>query len=396
MRIEVTISCLKTALDKVRKNHPTKAEIQNVNTSSLLDEIRCELKDTSCDGLENLAFEYNSKKLMACLDILFIDKEGEIPEKASEILKIRPRDSVVIRGWLKIVKHYPHSLLEKTLRDLMAVNQFRAFVNADRISPLLPHWFISKKLPDGILHDYQISGNGKNFDSYLKQNYLDTKDGLYKAAWQSLLMQGTSVALKKEKADRILFEIIKPINTPFHIPICQHYLNVLKSIHWDERLLNFIADKYNPPISIDTGLDVDTPFWKKVNNPAKEAFNTWYISKRIEDFFEGERAEFWKKYVKKNKVKRVKKILNGEGFLIDFDKIGVVEFKNIGNAAYIYPPKAFSLYWIQSDGNNTLSFFKNKNNTVKHKMFSDKWGGRIIHKEGWQVDAEFIINKFIG
>ena len=209
------------------------------------------------------------------------------------------------------------------------------------------------------------------------------------------MKHGTSVTLKKEKADRILFELIKPLNAPFHIPICQHYLNVLINLYWDERILNFIADKYNPPISINTGLDIETPFWKKVNKRAKEEFNTWYISKRIEDFFEGERAEFWKKYVPRNAVKRVKMILNGEGFLLDFGTIGVVEFKNIGNAAYIYPPQIFAGYWSRSGYNDRSDDFKNREKTIRDRSFPG-WDGRIIHREGWQSDTAIKINKLIG
>ncbi|MBN1184115.1 MAG: hypothetical protein JXB49_17610 [Bacteroidales bacterium] len=332
---------------------------------------------------------------MACLEILLIDEEGEIPKKAAEVLKIRPRDNVILKGWLKIVKHYPHDLLEKTLRELMVENQFRAFVNANNISPLLPHWFITRTFPDGILHDYQISGNANNFDSYLKKNYLEENDGLFKAAWRCLLINGTSVSLKKERADRILFELIKPLNAPFHIPICQNYLNVLTNIYWDERILNFIADKYNPPISIDSGLDIDTPFWKKVNKRAKEEFNTWYISKRIEDFFEGERADFWKKYVPQNVVKRVKMILNGEGFLLDFGTIGVIEFKKIGNAAYIYPRNTFAAYWSRSEYSDRPDYFKNLEKTIRERSFPG-WDGRIIHREGWQSDTASKINKLIG
>ena len=395
MRIESTIPHLEAILEEVREKHPTKAEIQNIDTSPLLDEIRRKLKESSYDELEKLAFEFSSKKLMACLEVLFIDKEGEIPKKAAEVLKIRPRDHVILKGWLKIVKHYPHNLLEKTLRELMEENQFRAFKNADKISPLLPHWFITRTFPDGILHDYQISGNIKNFDSYLKNNYLDENDGLFKAAWQCLLMQGTSVTLKKEKADRILFELIKPVNAPFHIPICQRYLNILSNLYWDERILNFIADKYNLPISINSGLDVDTLFWKKVNKRVKEEFNTWYLSKQIEEFFEGERADFWKKYVPRNAVKRLNMILNGEGFLIDFGVIGVVEFKNIGNAAYIYPRNTFAGYWRRSEYSDRSDDFKNREKTIRDKSFPG-WDGRIIHREGWQSDTATKINKLIG
>ena len=395
MRIDVTISRLEAVLEEVRKVHPTKAEIQNVNPTPILDEIRLRLKETSYNNLEKLAFEFSSKKLMACLEILFIDKEGEIPKKASEVLKIRPRDNVILKGWLKIVKHYPHNLLEKTLRDLIVDNQFRAFINADKISPLLPHWFITRTFPEGILHDYQISGNVKNFDSYLKENYLEENDGLFKAAWQCLLINGTSVSLKKEKPDRLYSELLKPLNAPFHIPICQRYLNVLSRISWDERILDFIAGRFGPPISINTGLDVETPFWKKVNKQAREEFNTWYLSKQIEDFFEGERADFWKRYVPRNAVKRLKMILNGEGFLLDFGTIGVVEFKNIGNAAYIYPRNTFAEYWTRSQFSYKADFLKTGKNQLKIDLSLDGMGESFTEKAGSQIRHQKLISLLV-
>jgi len=395
MRIQPSIQFLEAVLEQVRKVHPTKAELQNVEVGSFLDEIRLKLKESSYNDLTALAFEFNSKKMMACLEILFIDKEGDIPKKAAEILKIRPRDNVIVKGWYKITKHYPHNLIEKTLRELMVKNEFTALEGNKKISPALPRWFISKTLTAGILHDYQISGDVKNIDTYLKHNHLKEREGLFKACWQTLMMKGNAESLKKEKADRILFELIKPENAPFHIPIAQHYLNVLKRINWYERLLKFIADKYGTPLSVDTGQEIDTPFWKKVNKRAKEEFNTWYISKSIDEFFEGDRADFWKKYVQINKVKRVKKILNGEGFLIDFGVIGVVEFKNIGNAAYIYTPKAFAEYWSMPNFSDRPESFKDKDKTIRHRSFS-YWDGRIIHRKDWQADTIEKINRLIG
>ena len=86
----------------------------------------------------------------------------------------------------------------------------------------------------------------------------------------------------------------------------------------------------------------------------------------VESFFEGERADFWRIYVEENKVRDVKNILAGEGFMLDFGRFGVIEFKNVGNAAHIYPESEFKKFW---DGaafwTNTASHFKNTAKTVR-------------------------------
>ncbi|MBW2031942.1 MAG: hypothetical protein JRJ31_23075, partial [Deltaproteobacteria bacterium] len=198
---------------------------------------------------------------------------------------------------------------------------------------------------------------------------------------------GAAKSLSKEDPGRLLAEYEKPENAQ-HLPFfCQHYLNALhQKVKWNDRILRFIKKKYGPPADQDSRDHMETPFWAKVEVGAKKAFKTWLMLVRIDEFFEGVRADFWRHYVKAGNVVDVKKILNGDGFMLDFGKFGVVEFKNIGNAAYIYPTEVFRGFWKKADYVSYGVQFKDRIKTIRHRSIPG-WGGRIIHKGNWQDDT---------
>ena len=396
MRIEPVLHNIHTVLEQVRERHPFRVQSSNPVSGSLVDEVREKLEASSFINLRSLAFSFNIREILACLEIMVHDRDDGIVKKAAEILKIRPREQVILQGWFKLVKFYPHGLLEQTLKGIIAAKGFSILEKSEKVSSQAPTWFVSNRLAEGIFRDYQNSEHSKSLDIYLSNNLLNEKDGIFKESWRAFLIKGSAKTIKREKAKRILFEYKKVENAEYLQPFGQHYLNVLKKRQiWAESILEFIADKYGTPYAIDSGTDIETPFWRKVSKDAKSEFNTWYLIKSIDDFFEGVRADFWKQYVEINKVERVKKILDGDGFMLDFGSFGVVEFKYIGNAAYIYPKKAFENYWVHSEFRKQPYWFKDREATIGNRAFPG-WDGRIIHREEWQTGTSIKINSLLG
>lgn len=396
MRINPILFHLNAVLEKVREDHPFRGQRPGFISTSLIDEVKEKLDACEFKNLYELAYSFNTKQILCCLELLVHDRDDEIILKAGEILKLRPRDQLILRGWLKLVQYYPNDLLEHILRKIIGERGFALLEDSKRVSSNISNWFISYTLQEGILRDYQNSNSEKNFDIYLKDNLLKDKDGLFKVSWRTMLTKGNPRSIKKEKTERILLEYIKAENAPYLQSFGQHYLNILKKReNWEERILVFIADKYGAPKAIDTRSDIETPFWRKVHIEAKSEFNTWYILRSIDKFFEGVRADFWKKYVEINKVERVKEILDGDGFMLDFGMFGVVEFKHIGNAAYIYSKRDFENYWANAEYRNQPSWFKDRNRAIGHRSFPG-WDGRIIHKRDWQFDTSIKIDRLLG
>ena len=115
----------------------------------------------------------------------------------------------------------------------------------------------------------------------------------------------------------------------------------------------------------------------------------------VELFFEGERADFWRPYVESAKVKDVQQIISGDGFMLDFGEFGVVEFKNKGNAAYVYPKHVFVEFWGRGKfGANNPEHFKDISRTIKGTAKSP-WDGRILHFEKWQLRTSARIKKLL-
>jgi hypothetical protein len=332
---------------------------------------------------------------MACLEILVHEKEISLADKAAEVLIIRPRDHVISQGWLKLIHHYPHDLLEKVMRSALEAKGFDALTKSNKVSNRVTSWFVSSRLSEGILRDHEKLTPFQVLDDYLQGNFFDSEDGIFKEAWRLMLIKGSAGSLGRERPTRILEEYKKPENAHYVPTFGQHYLNVLGSKEkWDDRILKLIADKYGTPRAADGEEGIETPFWTKVKLGAKGEFKTWFMLQQIEEFFEGERADFWRQYVVANRVVHVKKILDGDGFMIDFGQFGVVEFKNLGNAAYIYPVGAFKTFWKKADYEKYVGRFKNKYETVRHSSYPG-WDGRIIHKGDWRRETSIKIKTLI-
>lgn len=387
---------LDEVLETVRKQHPVRKGKTIQIESSLVDEVRERLGACKVENLADLAYAFDLRHMLACIEIIAVDKEGETAEKAAYVVQLRPRDQVIISGWFKLVKSYPNPLLENLLKVLLTEKGFEALSVHPKVSDRVPYWFVAKNLAQGVFNDYQKSHPTSNLNSYLAEQNLDPEDGLYRRAWWTLLAKGKADELKREKPARILAEFSKAIKSATLIRFGQHYLNTIKGrAEWAELILKFINNKWGGPKPTNDKKDSEGRFWQGVNDFARDEFRRWLMIQEVENFFEGERADFWRIYVDANKVRDVKNILAGEGFMLDFGRFGVVEFKNVGNAAYIYPGGEFKKFW---DGvafwTSMASHFKDTTKTVRQSSELG-WDGRIVHFKYWQDRAKTRINKLL-
>lgn len=388
MRIECQLSRLETALSNIRKMHPYRGNAVSRIKNTLIEEVSKQLEETSFDNLEKLAYRFGIREILACVDIVARERVKKTAEKAARILVFRPRKKALFRVWFKLVPLYPNHLLEKTMREMIPKKGFQGLNEMPKVSPFVVTWFISGKLDEGVLRDYEKRSGQKSLDPYLQKNHIKSDDGLRRAVWRRLLKNGSAKSISREKLKRLMETFEDPVNAADSQKFGQHYLNVLqKRANWATPILELIEKRFG----VST---VETPFWRKVNAGAKKEFAIWVMEKRIERFFEGARADFWKRFLRAGQVVRVREILQEDGFMIDFGKFGVIEFKQVGNAAYIYPQPVFSRFWSQAQKYSHPGAFKDKHNTVRSVSFPS-WGGRIIHNRNWQEDTAQKIQQLL-
>ncbi|WP_028322551.1 hypothetical protein [Desulfatiglans anilini] len=396
MRIEFFPERLDAALGLVRTKHPVRGSGLIEPSQLLCDQVREKLVGTPDEAIERLAFDMSASELAACLEIVIYEREKEVAEKASRIVLLRPKEKIIRRAWFRLIRMYPNDLLEETLKTHFLKEGYDAILSANEVSDRVIFWFREKTLGSGVAKDLARSKLNIRLNEYLDRSFLSPEAGLHKEAWRWFLLHAEASSLLKERAETILSQWGRVENAAYLAAFCQHYLNEIHELkEWQEPILEFIERRFGEP-SADIGKGTsETPFWRDVSSAAKGAFRKWLMIRHVEAFFEGDRAEFWKKFLNAGFVERVREILNREGFMIDFGSFGVIEFKNIGNAAYVYPRDIFVKYWNRSDSLTKAIMFKQKSKTIKHRdlLF---WDGRIIHKRGWQADTYTRISKLLG
>ena len=393
MRYTFHLSRLEGLLQTVRGQHPLRKGESIEPENSIVDEVRNRLENCTYERIPQLSLLFNTKRLIACIDIVSIDREGDIAEKAAYAAKLKPRDQMLLRAWFKLVKTYPNPLLEQLLKELIQNQGFSVLENHPKISTRLPSWFLASELPIGIIRDYRTTEENIRIDEFLSEQFFTWDDSLYRFIWVALLTKGTQRDLKRQNHKRILDIIKTQLQSAVRIQICQYYLNTLNSLNnWHEEMLNYINHEWGKPGRVESDNKNDHRFWHNVKNQAKEEFRRWLISREVVSFFDGERAKFWRDYVDAAKVKDVQKILGGDGFMLDFGRFGVIEFKNVGNAAYIYPQETFKRFWKgASFWTNSPIYFKEQTKTIRAKELQG-WDGRIVHPAGWQDRAKYRID----
>lgn len=381
-------------LRTVRLQHPKQRTDAIEVGLSVVEEVRQRLEQTEIDNLPREAFNLHSAHLMACIDIVAVDMEGEIAEKAAAVVRLRSMEQMVPRAWFKLVVAYPNPLLERLLKELCEKMGFGALEKHPEVSNHVSRWLISASLPMGILQDYRSFEN-VTLDRFLSLRLLNPDHALYQHTWRVLVTQGTRIDLKRQYAQRLIREIEGTQLLSVREQIGQHYLNTLTGVQeWNDSILHYINEHFDKPARPEHNAQ-DSRFWQGVSEASKDAFRRWLIRREIQSFFEGTRANFWRAYVDLGKVRDVQKILNGEGFMLEFGRFGVVEFKNVGNAAYLYPQKVFRKFW---DGARFLSGspsqFKDLGKTVRSSSLMG-WDGRIIHHRGWQEKSKYRIDALL-
>ena len=395
MKIECQLSRLETALSNIRKMHPYRGKTVSRIGDTLIDEVRKKLEETSFDNLEELAYRFGIQEILACVEIIARERVKETAQKAAGILMLRPRKKAIYRVWFKLVPLYPNHLLEKTIKEMISKKGFQGLDEMPDVSPFVPTWLISRSLDEGALRDYETRSGQKSLDPYLEENHIKPDDGLHRAIWCMLLKNGSAKAIASEKTKRLIAVFEDPINSADSQKFGQHYLNVLqKRSNWAPPILELVEKRFGVPTMDKEKTTIETPFWRKVNPGAKKEFAIWAMEKRIERFFEGERADFWKRFLREGKVIRVREILREDGFMIDFGRFGVIEFKQTGNAAYVYPQSVFNDYWRRAQKYYQPRAFKDKYKSVRSLSFPS-WDGRIIHNKYWQEDTAQKIRQLL-
>ena len=156
----------------------------------------------------------------------------------------------------------------------------------------------------------------------------------------------------------------------------RNYLVKVPPRQWDLELLKEIRRRYGLPDAIGSR----PAFWDPVPDPPKGDFRQFFIKRELADAFGGgsDRHKYWEGW-----LKDMRDVTSGVAgatsyAIIEFSTFGVIEFFEVGNAAYFYASEEVArLKKVSPDQPSDL------------KAGSD----RLIHSVGWEWRADRMIRK---
>ncbi|WP_300668335.1 hypothetical protein [Desulfoluna sp.] len=324
------------------------------------------------------------------MSIAALKTNSDLMDKACSVITHRPLTEVLWYGVKKLIENYPNPSLEAVFHNLIRDGRFCLGSIPEDLPSRIDAWFEAPDLAQGALNEYAQRDEGE-LVYFMNRVNIIIYPQMREALWDALLSKGNKKLLLRQKPKEILSKMEGAVQTDALGRWARNYLIALEDLpDWDETILLLIKNRFGIPKFGKNA--VEGPFWKKVPTNIKERFYHWCIGLQIEDFFDGNRAQFWKKFYKSHHIIDVKSILGNEGFMLRFAHFGVVEFKSTGNAAYVYPSTHFEELWAGSAFKNWAGEFKDKSMTLRNSGLKE---GRILHGKGWQEIYGQVIRSLI-
>lgn len=150
-----------------------------------------------------------------------------------------------------------------------------------------------------------------------------------------------------------------------------NYINSLTELEWSDEIIANCVDRHGLPAALG-------PFWSRVDQSKRLIIQRKLASKMIGDFFEDMddpemRYDFWRRYI--DHFVDVAYPRNRSRIMMVFRNAVIVEFRDLGNAAYVYERSDQS--WVSRvvKGNGDNSSCKDPSRAL----------GKVSHYQNWRT-----------
>ena len=342
-----------------------------------LEKLIEEIRQLDKNQLKIYSYKLKPKELQSL--ILYMPENRYNIElwKINEIINTRFKKNNLILFFNAFQNHYSNKEFNQYFIQYInkVENSHELLGISANAVPILLKWLEEDYILEIIIEDY-FKLNRK-LDSYLGFCGFKSNRGLYKDCWRYFLTVCRGKDYLNNEVDKIL-DIIKVYELDLLAKFLDNYLLKLEIEEFQDEILNYIYLTYDTPLN-----NSHKYLWDKVSEDAKDRYNIWYANKKLIEFFQGdERYEFWFRYIKDLDAKLLG--VNDRQLFLDFDKFVVIEFRYIGNAAYIYSKPYYLINYDGEVSNNRMEddgYYKNQGSALS----------RIIHRENWQYRTTKLI-----
>lgn len=371
---------LSEAYEKIKKLHPGTARVDLIDDDGSLEKLIRGIVSLRREEAENSAMTLPLSKVCAIAGYFPANTYKVDRTNLGIILGLRHTKAITdsfINTWQD---YYDDSLNIDRLRILLVQaveKQENSQIKYGEVMSLLSGKPVEEEL---VLFAQK---NSKTINEALTGMGLRKESKLQARATIALFYYCPMQTFNKLGEDRLL-DIVRTMTSNQVARFFNHFLEVASTKDLEDftKLANYIESAYGTPSQRRIQM-----FWNILNENSKRKFSAWLGKLVIAEFFEGERADFWKSYVDSLDdwfVDRENKRL-----ILNFGSVVVVEFQETNNAAFLLNPEVYKKEF-------EFQVKRRVNHAVfKRKLLDSNFLYRILHTIGWQYKTQETMRAFI-
>lgn len=368
------------------RSHPIELDRSEVSALRARIEAAASAPNTP-RALAHLARSLVTRELHAAVRSIGLWKE--LRGAVAVIARQRPRRGYVASLW-RVWQAYPGS---GTAVDLLAEMGDRfgmeAAVGARYVRDAVA-WFGESNPVDSLVGWTASRGIDCRQLANLPESPFERDTPLVARVFRRTLEVGSAEQLLRFTSEDILAGW-QAMSGAIHGRSCANFLGRVGPSHWAGRTqeLEELRVSYGLP-----GAEGSHPmFWDRVSDERRRDFREYFITRELDHAFRGDsdRHRFWM-----TQRREMLDVCHGtagttEWALIDFPGFSVIEFFELGNAAYLYPAAEPMVRDIRS--RKWTSHPSELKKIMDHPV-PGRADNRIIHSGGWQYAARLTLKAW--
>lgn len=356
--------------------------------TNVVEKLKRLLERSKLEELPILLSRLSRRELLAVADVLATSASTVIRTKAAKLGELSKYGPLTGRCWKMCVDRRANQHLVQVVRSGLAQGFWNSVCEDEGDLGRVKQWVAGDQLAEGLLEDIESrrSSLGAWFDTLPRLVHpLRTDSFLTEEIRSAVLTKGNRQTLTTHQSylmpwvDDLSIKSRAGLKEAF----ASNYLAQLRNGQaWSDDIVDrLLNDLGRPPL----GSLVDV--WRRIDKRSpgvvKELLS-WMAMRDLESFFRKARDphgrfKFWRDNFRDN-FASVRPLAGYQAMLLHMPPIIVVEFAEVGNAAYVYSERERS--WLEKRGGFGVSYYKRRDNLLSRP--SDGREFRIFHQKGWE------------
>jgi hypothetical protein len=353
-------------------------DFQNVDIKELLQKI----KSIELNRIKIFSRTLKNNELYA-LAIKFPTIREDLLNKVVTILKYRCNKGIIEFMWQNFINDYDNKYIIDFFQQ--SKEQIKKIKIKGVLNNIIDNLFQNNPL-DWLFNYFNKTQSP--FMQNLSSINISDESKLAQTLMFKLFTLPDKNNFKREETEELL-KIFKNCTLAEFKKITENYLEIFNVDEFNTSLMLFIIERLGKPT------ENQLMGWQDISKNAYNKAKNWYLTRELKDFYDsigdttGEakrRFQYWLKY--RNYLEdAVHKKQNSQLFMI-FKNVAVIEFGELGNAAYVYS---------REDFNENFSIYMRENNSVNKSILKNQFLSlhRIIHFGNWETATDYRIRELI-